>query len=359
MKTLSRYILRKFTISIISVFVLCMCLIFLIDLIEMMRITLKKNGTVFDAMYISLLRVPSFAELSMPFAVLIGSIGSFLVLSKNSELIIARSSGMSVWQFIRPALYVGGLIGILASTAYNPLAAISKVYSETYQRELSNQKKKLLVTRKAAWLREDGPDGQSVLIAEHVAGQGAILSEVTFFQYDQKHIFKERIDARKAILKDGRWVLEGARVSAANEKTMLFKRYIVSTYLTKTQIQDSIGAAENISFWDLPKFIKIAEKAGLPAKQYRLQYQTLLSRPLWMIAMVMLAATCSLQSFRFGNVQKLIFFGLMAGFVFFVFAQMSRNMGLSGHTSTILAAWGPAAIACLLATSVLIHQEDG
>ena len=108
MKTLSRYILRKFTISIISVFVLCLCLIFLIDLIEMMRITLKKNGTVFDAMYISLLRVPSFAELSMPFAVLIGSIGSFLVLSKNSELIIARSSGMSVWQFIRPALYVGG-----------------------------------------------------------------------------------------------------------------------------------------------------------------------------------------------------------------------------------------------------------
>ena len=55
--------------------------------------------------------------------------------------------------------------------------------------------------------------------------------------------------------------------------------YIVSTYLTRTQIQDSIGAAENISFWDLPKFIKIAEKAGLPAKQYRLQYQTLLSRP--------------------------------------------------------------------------------
>ena len=359
MNTLSRYILRKFLFSILSVFFLCLCLIFLIDLIEMMRITMKKGGTALDAMYISLLRVPSFAELSMPLAVLIGSIGAFLMLSKSSELIIARSSGMSVWQFIRPALFVGGLVGILASTAYNPLAANFRAYSKIYQSELSNHKKSLLTTGKTAWLREDGPDGQSVLFAELVSRQGAVLSGVTFFQYDLNHRFKERIDAQTAILKDGRWLLKNARVSAANEKTRLFKRYIISTYLTKTQIQDSIGAAETISFWDLPKFIEIAEKAGLPAKQYRLQYQTLLSRPLWMIAMVMLAATCSLQSFRFGNVQKMIFFGLMAGFAFFVFAQMSRNMGLSGHTSAILAAWGPAAIACLLAASVLIRQEDG
>ena len=359
MSTLSRYIFKRFSISIASVFLLCLGLIFLIDLIEMLRIAIKKGGTLGDAMLISLLRVPSFTELSLPFAVLIGSIGAFLTLSKSSELIIARSSGMSVWQFIRPAMLVGLLVGILASVAYNPIAANSRAYSEVLQSQLSKSKKALLVTRKASWLRQDGPDGQSIVTAKHVSQQGAVLSGVTFFQYDKKKFFKERIDAETAQLKDGRWILTNARVSAANEKPSQFQTYIVATYLTQMQIQDSIGAAENVSFWDLPRFIEIAEKAGLPAKQYRLQYQTLLSRPLWMIAMVMLAATCSLQSFRFGNVQKMIFLGLIAGFAFFVFAQMSRNMGLSGHTSAILAAWGPAAIACLLSASVLIHQEDG
>ena len=359
MNTLSRYIFRKFMVTILSVFFLCLGLIFLIDLIEMMRKVLKKGGTLIDAMFISLLRVPSFAELSLPFAVLIGSIGAFLVLSKNSELIIARSSGMSVWQFTRPAILAGVLIGVFASVAYNPLAASFRAYSEVLQAELSNKKKGLLSARRTAWLRQDGPDGQSILTAEHVSQQGSVLSDVTFFQYDQQKLFKERIDARSALLKEGRWVLSDARVSAANQKTRKFKNYLVSTYLTRTQIEDSIGTAENVSFWDLPRFIEIAEKAGLPAKQYRLQYQTLLSRPLWMIAMVLLAATCSLQSFRFGSVQKKIFFGLISGFVFFVFAQMSRNMGLSGHTSTILAAWGPATIACLVAASVLIQQEDG
>lgn len=359
MKTLSRYIFRKFMISILSVFLLCLALIFLIDLIEMMRVAIKKGGTAGDAMLISFLRVPSFAELSLPFAVLIGSIGAFLTLSKNSELIIARSSGMSVWQFTRPALIAGAIIGIFASVAYNPIAANSRAYSEVLQSELSNSKKTLLTTGKAAWLRQDGPDGQSILIANHVSKQGAVLSAVTFFQYDQKLLFKERIDAQTATLKDGRWVLLNAKVSAENEKNRQYKSYIVPTYLTLTQIQDSIGKAENVSFWDLPRFIKIAEKAGLSARKYRLQYQTLLSRPLWMIAMVLLAATCSLQSFRFGNVQKMIFFGMIAGFALFVLAQMSRNMGLSGHTSALLAAWGPATIACLVAASVLIHQEDG
>ncbi len=359
MNTLSRYIFRKFLVSILSVFALCLGLIFLIDLIEIMRIALKKGGTLGDAMIISLLRVPSFAELSLPFAVLIGSIGAFLTLSKSSELIIARSSGMSVWQFTRPAILVATLIGILASTAYNPLAARSRAYSEVLQAELSAVKKALLATRKAIWLRQDGPDGQSIMVANHASKQGTVLSDVIFFLYDKKLAFKERIDARTAVLKDGRWLLSDAKISAENEKSRGFSRFLVPTYLTVTQIQDSIGSAENVSFWELPRFIEIAEKAGLSAKQYRLQYQTLLARPLWMIAMVLLAATCSLQSFRFGNIQKMIFFGMLAGFIFFVFAQMSKNMGLSGHTSAILAAWGPAAIACLLAASVLIQQEDG
>ena len=50
----------------------------------------------------------------------------------------------------------------------------------------------------------------------------------------------------------------------------------------------------SISFWDLPNFIQIAERAGLPATQYRVQYQLLLSRPFLLVTMVLIAATCSL-----------------------------------------------------------------
>lgn len=359
MNTLARYIAKKFVIAITAVYILCFALIFLIDLIEMMREAIKRGGTVYDAMQISAFRVASFTEMSLPFAVLIGSIGAFLMLSKNSELIVARSSGMSVWQFARPALLVGVFAGALTTAVYNPLASMARTHSENLQSELISHKKGLITTAKPIWLRQDGPDGPSVLTARHVAKRGGVLSEVILFQYGSDHLLKERIDADSARLNEGRWELTNVTVSAANEPMRRFQRYFVSTYLTVAQVEDTVGAAETVPFWDLPRYIEVAEKAGLPALQYRMQLQTLLSRPLWMLAMVLLAATCSLRSFRFGNVQMMILYGLLAGFAFFVFAQISRNMGLSGHTSAILSAWGPAIVACLLATTVLIHQEDG
>jgi lipopolysaccharide export system permease protein len=129
--------------------------------------------------------------------------------------------------------------------------------------------------------------------------------------------------------------------------------------LTPTQVRDTLGTVYSISFWDLPNFIEIAERAGLPATQYRVQYQLLLSRPFLLVAMVLIAATCSLQSFRFGNVQINAIFGLAAGFGFFVFAEVSRNFAMSGLTSAVAAAWIPVIVAMSLALTVLLYKEDG
>jgi lipopolysaccharide export system permease protein len=210
-----------------------------------------------------------------------------------------------------------------------------------------------------AWLREDGADGPSVVHATEVLNQGLDLQGVTVFQYDREHGLTERIEAKRAVLKDGRWELDDAWVSAVGQERAFYKRYLLSTYLTPTQVRDSLGTVFAISFWDLPNFIQIAEKAGLPATQYRVQYQLLLSRPFLLVTMVLIAATCSLRGFRFGNVQINAVFGLAAGFTFFVFAEVSRNFAMAGLTSAVAAAWVPVIVAASLALTVLLYKEDG
>jgi len=74
---------------------------------------------------------------------------------------------------------------------------------------------------------------------------------------------------------------------------------------------------------------------------------------------VLIAATCSLRSFRFGGVQTMVIAGLSAGFAFFVFSELSRKVGVSGLVSPTVAAWAPVLVACFLAATVLLHQEDG
>lgn len=359
--TLARYISWRFLFAILSMFVLCMVLIFFVDFVELLRRS-GKHGDVATGLlvWITLLRLPSFSELVLPFAVLLGSIGAFLLLSRSSELVVIRSAGMSVWQFVLPGVLVAFTIGVLAVIAYNPIAALAKSESERLYLAAFGKQDSVFNTQGAgAWLRQDGTDGQSVIHAGLVAEQGVSLSDVTIFQFDPNGDMSERIEADTARLKNNRWELERVWVSSVGREPAFYDHYIISTYLTPTQVRDSIGSVDSISFWELQNFIDIAEKAGLSATRHKLQYQTLLSRPFLLAVMVLVAATCSLRAFRFGNVQTLVAAGLGAGFAFFVLSEVSRNFGLSGVTGPMVAAWAPAVIACCLTATVLLHQEDG
>jgi lipopolysaccharide export system permease protein len=346
----------------LAMFLLCCLLIFFVDFIEMLRRAGNYSGNVSGLLlaWMTLLRLPSFSELVLPFAVLIGTIGIFLMLSRSSELVVLRAAGISVWQFMLPAMIVAFLLGVGFVLVYNPVAALARAEAERLYAVAFERGESLLKTKNAgAWLREDGTDGPSVIHALEVLNQGIDLKGVTVFQYDHDHGLTERIEAKRAVLKDGRWELNDAWVSAVGQEPAFYQRYLLSTYLTPTQVRDSLGTVFSISFWDLPNFIQIAEKAGLPATQYRVQYQLLLSRPFLLVTMVLIAATCSLRGFRFGNVQVNAVIGLSAGFAFFVFAEVSRNFAMAGLTSAVAAAWVPVIVAASLALTVLLYKEDG
>ena len=72
---LQRYIAKRVLSTIGSVFALCLVLIFMIDLVELLRIAGKTGSIAMGSiLLIVLLRLPSFAELTMPFAILSGTL---------------------------------------------------------------------------------------------------------------------------------------------------------------------------------------------------------------------------------------------------------------------------------------------
>lgn len=359
--TLSLYIGTRFLIAIFSVFALCTVLIFMIDFVEMLR-QAGKYGSVPAWMlaWITFLRLPAYTEILLPFAVLVGSIGALLMLARKSELAVMRAGGMSVWQFLKPGIVVAALLGLFSSLAFNPMAAdardeAERLYSVAFGRESSA----LTKGSKEPWLRQDGLDGQSILSAATASRRGTKLTSVSAFIYDKQGHFTERIDAKSATLEEGFWVLEDAVVSALGREPESFRRYLLSTYLTPERAADAFGSLISVSFWELPDLIYVADKAGLSTTHLRTQYELLLSRPLLCIAMVFLAATVSLRSFRSGGIQTMVIAGMVGGFGFFLFAEISRQIGAAGLAPVWAAIWVPVFLAILCSVTVLLHQEDG
>lgn len=359
--TLQLYIGRRFLTAILGAFILCTMLIFMIDFVEQLRQAGKSGSVpVSTLIWITLLRVPAYTEVLLPFAVLSGSIATLLMLARKSELAVMRASGMSVWQFLRPGLVVASLLGLLATVAYNPMAAAARDRAEQEANEAFGREGNVLKSGAAgSWLRQDGLDGQSVINARSASKKGALLRGVSAFVFDPDGRFAEKIDGKTAMLHEGYWLITDAMVSRVGREPEIFQTYLLSTYLTPERVADALGTVISLSFWELPALIEVAEKAKLSTAPLRIQYELLLSRPLLCLAMVLLAATVSLKSFRSGGIQTMVITGMIGGFGFFLMAEVSRQIGVAGLAPPRVAVWMPVLLAILVTTTVLLHQEDG
>lgn len=358
--TLKIYIARKFLLAIFATFLICCILIFMIDFVEMLRQAGKRGSVPASTLvWLTLLRLPAYTEILLAFAVLVGSIGALLQLSRKSELAVIRAAGMSVWQFLTPGLLVALVLGILAVVFYNPMAAYARTEAERLFSEAFGREANFLRTGAGSWLRQDGADGSSVINAGGVADGGLKLFAVNVIQYDKEGRFVEQIEAERATLLEGYWRLEKVIVAGAGREPERFDSYLISTYLTPERLQDALGTVISVSFWELPGLIAAAEQSGLSAAPYRIQYELLLSRPLLLICMVLLAATVSLRSFRSGGIQTMVITGMIGGFGFFLLAEISRQVGVAGLVTPRVAVWVPVVTAALSTLTVLLHQEDG
>jgi lipopolysaccharide export system permease protein len=309
---------------------------------------------------ISLFRVPQVAERFFPFCILIGAMTCYLGLSRRLELVVSRAAGLSAWQFTAPAVIVALAIGVLTTTVYNPLAAILHERSKRLEAEISGDfRTALQKTVNGFWVRQRSTDGQSIVNAQRSREQGVLLDNVTAFVFDQDNRFLERIESNSAVLRPGYWELADARVYVPGSPPNDREIYRLATNLTPAQVRETLSTPETVPFWQLPHFIDLAERAGLTASGYRLQYQKLLARPFLLAAMVLLAAACSLRFFRFGGVQTMVLAGVAAGFVIYAMTKVVDDLGNAELLPPIVAAWLPAFVSGLTGFVVLLYQEDG
>lgn len=359
--TLGRYFGRRFLAAVAGVFFSCVGLIALVDFLELTRRFGDRPNASFDSIfYLVLLRLPAFTEQLLPFAVLLGAMATFLTFSRRLEFVIARSAGLSVWQFTGSAAVLALLVGVFAVTVYNPLSASMKERANQVEATLLNDRSSLFQgNRDGIWVRQQSVDGQSILNAQASSDGGRRLTRVRVFAFDREGRFVERIEARSATLERGNWVLLEARVHGVANEPQEYDTYLVSTNLTLEQVRGRLASPDSLSFWNLPEAIEATERAGLRAERYRLQYQALLARPLLLIAMVVIAAVVSLRVFRFGGVGKMIVGGVVAGFLLYVVARLAEELGEGGIINPVAAAWFPAVFASLMGCLVLLHQEDG
>lgn len=360
----SYYISRHFLISFLAVFSIFLGLIFLFDIIELLR---RASGhddiglpTVFK---MGILKLPFLGQQAFPFAVLFGGMVAFWRLTRNSELIVARAAGVSAWQILTPVMGVSLILGLLQIGALNPLAsAFLTKFDRLNASYFKGQSNLLAVSSTGLWLRQANAENQSVIHATRLTlmNDAIRLKDVTIFVYEGADQYRQRISAETAELEDGFWHMKNVWIHE-REKELPEQRseFWLETGITLNNINDTFAAPETLSFWDLPNFIKNLENAGFSALRHRLYWHSLLAAPLLLCAMVLIAATFTLKQSQRSSTSYLIVGGIMSGFILFFFSDVVSALGLRESIPVVLAAWTPSGVSALLGLAMVFHLEDG
>lgn len=359
--TLARYFGLRFINAVLVVFAGIFALVALIDYIELMRRAGDiPNVSAALVAKTSFYRVPQVVERILPFCVLIGAMSCYLNLSRRLELVVARSAGMSAWQFIAPAVATAFVFGILATAIYNPISATLQERSKRFEAELFGQTANALSRNGGTfWMNQRTDEGQAIINAVASRDQGINLNGVSIFVFDNDGRFKQRIEARAAVLVPDAWILHDTRIFGVGTVPTTQTEYRLKTSLTPEQVRESFATPETVPFWELPGYIQIAQHAGLLAAGYKLQFQKLLARPFLLAAMVLLAAAVSLRFFRFGGVQKMVLSGIAAGFLLYVLSKVTEDLSKAELMHPAAAAWLPVLVGGVTGFVALLYQEDG
>ncbi|MBL41147.1 MAG: LPS export ABC transporter permease LptG [Rhodospirillaceae bacterium] len=360
--TLSIYLAKQFIYGLLLSSSILFGLVFLIDLVELLRRASGEEINFTTVILMAILKLPIMIQKLLPFVALFGSIFTFAKLSRTNELVVTKAAGVSVWQFLFPSLVISLILGVLFITLLNPLSSLMASKYEWLETKYFRKSSSLLaVSPGGVWLRQVEKDSLSVIHAERVTGQGIDLRNVIIFLYNKNgDKFLKRIDAKVAILKPPLWYLKDVLITSSEKEPVNKAEFNLETNLTKGRIQDSFASPETLSFWTLPGFINILKEAGFTANKHRVYWHSLLSMPLFLFSMVLIAATFSLRlSYNRKGTGILIIGGVMSGFVLYVFSDIIFALGLSGKLPAILAAWTPAGICTLIGFSLLFHLEDG
>lgn len=360
------YFARRFAMAFLLIMGVLFALVVLIDAVDQTR----KFGSLAIGwqriLGLTLLNAPQTINLILPLIVILATITLFISLARSSELVVTRAAGRSAMGALIGPVCVALVIGAMAVGMLNPIvAATGNRYLQLSDSYRAGGASALSISDEGLWLRQGTADGQTVIRAWRSNTDASILYDVTFISYDNQNGPIRRIEAGSAALRDGAWSLTDAKSWPLNAginpeaRAEVFTTLEIPSSLTLEQIRERIGKPAAVSIYDMPTFIRQLEQAGFSARRHKVWMQAEFARPLFLVAMVLVASAFTMRHTRFGGTGIAVLSAVLMGFALYFIRSFAQILGENGQIPILLAAWAPPVAALLLAAGFLLHAEDG
>ena len=258
--------------------------------------SLKPTYNAWQAFLYVIWGAPSYLYDILPVAALIGSVLGLGALASNSELIVMRSVGISLWRIVGWVMRSALLLIVLSFVLSEWVIPYTNKKAQSIKKQRSVA---ALGEVKGYWSRE----GQRFIYIDYANSQGQ-LRNIQAIDFDQNYRLQSFVTAEKGqFLKDGQWTLEkshqvdllaqGNAIKTDHEQQALGLALQPKYVHMVTLDPDDLSPSQLISFMQY-----LSEYSQVP-KTYELAFWKKVTSPFALITLVLIAC-----SFIFGPLRQ-------------------------------------------------------
>ncbi|HKJ99472.1 MAG TPA: LPS export ABC transporter permease LptG [Desulfotignum sp.] len=352
MTCLHRYWLKEFAKFFGIIQTVILVLFVVIDYLSRMDKFLKYDISMAQAFWYVLLKLPFMFVQLTPAAILLATITVFGLMNKNNELTAVKSSGISVYFLVKPALAASMvLVGVMFFMGES-LVPLSMEKANHIRQYDMRKPDRISRNRNDIWIKSQNtmvhipffdPVQQTVagICATTMADDFTLLS---------------RVDAGYGRYELDQWLLEDVVEQTYNPDTgdydvVLSDMKLFDLGLVPQDLDQLVRTSEEMGFFELKAYVDKVKREGYDPTTYQVDMHGKAAFPFICIIMALTGAATGMRSFVRANLPAAIGVGVVIAFFYWVMYGICLSMGYAGILPAVAAPW--AANVFFLCTGII------
>jgi lipopolysaccharide export system permease protein len=340
MTCLHKYWLKEFFKFFGVIQALILVLFVIIDYLSRMDKFLKSDISLIHAFWYVALKLPFMFVQLTPAAVLLATITVFGLMNRNNELTAVKSSGISVYFLVRPAIVISLLLAGVMFVLGESLVPLAMSKSNDIRQYEIRKQNQMTRHRNNIWIKSDNRLVHIRFfdpVQKTVAGVCATTMDDDFF-------LMSRIDARSGRYELGQWLLEEVVEQTYNPDTddyevTLSDMKLAELGVVPEDLDQWVQKSDEMGFFDLRSYVRKVREEGYDATTYEVDMHGKIAFPFICVIMALTGAAAGMRPFARVNLPAAIGLGVGISFFYWVIYGICLSLGYAGMLPAVVAPW--------------------
>jgi len=362
-RILDLYVGREFVKKFMLMCSVIIAITLILEFITEIRDYIKFDAAFMDFMTYIVLRIPFFLILSIHMAVLITTILTINILSKNNELTAMKACGVSLYRASLPIFILSFIIS-LGVLFFNErvVPKTNAMAEEISNYKIKKRSKPSLFTHNKNWYRGSFNSIYSFSSFDQREGRN-ILNDFLMYNLDQQFLPSRKIEAREVHWDPAQrhWFYVDGEVTTYNElgdpiEIKSFDRLTSDLTEDISEFKREIKASDKMNYVELRNYVTSLSQKGIDTTTYQIDLLAKLSMPFISFVIALFGIPFAITFQRSGTLVG-IGFSIFIGMVYFVTYRIGISLGHGNQLPPLLATWGPNLLFIVIGLYLIIRAR--